>query len=146
MKNNFFKKTLSVILCTVSVAAMILSSTGCSKQQETNNNVAKETYETTTIGEGSHSFLFKVTGPEGSDANFEVHSDAEYVGEALIELGLIDGEPGDYGLYVKTVNGVTVDYDKDGKYWAFYVDGEYAVSGVDTTLIEDGKTYEFKAE
>ena len=68
------------------------------------------------------------------------------VGAALLSLGLIAGEDSDYGLYVKTVNGVTVDYDADGKYWAFYVDGEYAATGVDSTDITAGATYTFKAE
>lgn len=57
-----------------------------------------------------------------------------------------EGEDSEYGLYVKTVNGVTVDYDQDGKYWAFYVDGEYAATGVDSTDITAGATYTFKAE
>ena len=47
---------------------------------------------------------------------------------------------------MKTVNGITLDYDKDGKYWAFYVDGEYATSGVDSTPITDGASYALKAE
>ena len=68
------------------------------------------------------------------------------VGAALLSLGLIAGEDSEYGLYVKTVNGVTVDYDTDGKYWAFYVDGEYAATGVDSTDITAGATYTFKAE
>ena len=68
------------------------------------------------------------------------------VGAALLSLGLIAGEDSEYGLYVKTVNGVTVDYDQDGKYWAFYVDGEYAATGVDSTDITAGATYTFKAE
>ena len=68
------------------------------------------------------------------------------VGAALLSLGLIAGEDSEFGLYVKTVNGVTVDYDKDGKYWAFYVDGEYAATGVDSTDITAGATYTFKAE
>ena len=63
-----------------------------------------------------------------------------------MSLGLIAGEDSEYGLYVKTVNGVTVDYDQDGKYWAFYVDGEYAATGVDSTDITTGATYTFKAE
>ena len=61
-------------------------------------------------------------------------------------INLIAGEQGDYGLYVKTVNGITVDFDKDGKYWAFYVGGEYAMSGVDSTEITAGSTYAFKVE
>ena len=75
-----------------------------------------------------------------------ITSDAETVGQALLDEELIAGEDSQYGLYVKTVNGLTLDYDKDGAYWAFYVNGEYATSGVDSTEIEDGQTYSFRAE
>ena len=64
----------------------------------------------------------------------------------MTELGLISGEESEFGLYVKTVSGVTVDYDKDGAYWAFYVDGDYATTGVDGTEITAGATYSFKVE
>ena len=59
---------------------------------------------------------------------------------------MIEGEDGPYGLYVKTVNGITADYDKDGLYWAFYVDDAYAISGVDKTAIAEGGHYAFKGE
>ena len=61
------------------------------------------------------------------------------MGDALTELGLIEGEDSEYGLYVKTVNGITADYDTDGHYWAFYVDGEYAQTGVDATRSPPGQ-------
>ena len=77
---------------------------------------------------------------------YSVSTDKTTVGEALLELGLISGDMGDYGIYVKTVDGVTADYDTNGTYWAFYVDGAYAMSGVDTTEIEEGKIYCFKVE
>ena len=48
--------------------------------------------------------------------------------------------------YVKKVNGITADYDADQTYWAFYVNGEYATAGVDSTTIEEGATYSFKVE
>ena len=44
------------------------------------------------------------------------------------------------------VNGETADYDTAGSYWAFYIDGEYAMAGVDYTAPEAGKTYAFKVE
>ena len=52
---------------------------------------------------------------------------------------------------VADINGdkkpdVNIDYDKDGKYWAFYVNGAYATKGVDSTDIEAGATYSFKVE
>ena len=83
---------------------------------------------------------------EGNETAFEIHTDKETVGEALLELGLIAGDESEYGLYVKTVNGITADYDKDGVYWAFYVNGEYAQTGVDSTSITEGDSYSFKVE
>ena len=56
-------------------------------------------------------------------------------------MRIITGEMGPYGMYIKTVNGILADYDVDQTYWAFYVDGEYALSGVDTTPIEAGRVY-----
>ena len=55
----------------------------------------------------------------------------------------IIGEQGDYGLYVKTVNGITADYDKDGTYWAFSVNGELSQKGVDQTYVKNGDIYTF---
>ena len=57
-------------------------------------------------------------------STLEIHTDQETVGAALLELGLIAGEESEYGLFIKTVNGLTADYDTDGVYWAFYIDGE----------------------
>ncbi len=83
---------------------------------------------------------------DGNETSFEIHTDQETVGEALAELGVIEGEESEYGLFVQTVNGITADFEKDGKYWAFYINGEYAESGVDATPITEGESYSFKME
>ena len=59
-----------------------------------------------------------------------------------VSYALIDGDESEYGLYVKKVNGITADYEKDKSYWAFYKDGEYMQTGVDSTEIADGEHYE----
>ncbi|NBI58393.1 DUF4430 domain-containing protein [Lachnospiraceae bacterium] len=102
--------------------------------------------EGNVLGEGETQFPFTVVDQEGEETLFEIHTDKETVGEALQDVGLIEGEEGEYGLFVKTVNGITADYDKDGVYWAFYVNGEYAAEGVDSTKITEGDTYAFKVE
>ncbi|MGN0245506.1 MAG: DUF4430 domain-containing protein [Lachnospiraceae bacterium] len=102
--------------------------------------------DVTVLGEGQTVFTFNVTDADGNETNFEIHTDKETVGEALLELDLIAGEDSEYGLYVKTVNGITADYDKDQTYWAFYVNGEYAQTGVDSTNVTAGDTYSFKVE
>ena len=67
-------------------------------------------------------------------------------GGVWADQGVIAGENSSYGLYVKTVNGITLDYDTDGMYWAFYINGEYAQTGVDATGVENGAVYAFRAE
>lgn len=99
-----------------------------------------------TLGEGATQFTFTVVDADGTETTATVNTDAKTLGEALLDLGVIAGDDGDYGLYVKTVNGQTLDYDKDGVYWALYVGDQYATTGVDSTELEPGATYSFKAE
>lgn len=143
MQKTRFTKALSVIVCVVLTAAMALLASGCNDNQTPT--------ETPLViggvkGEGETIFPFEVTKPDGTKVSYEVHTDKNTVGEALLDAGLIAGEDGAYGLYVKTVDGVTLDYDKDGMYWSFYINGEYAMSGVDTTDITADTVYAFKVE
>jgi len=140
------KKITSLFLCMMLIVAMALTA-GCGETKKDNNVSAGGTLqEYTVLGEGETSFRFTVVDKEGKESFFEIQTDKTTVGDALLELGLIDGEEGAYGLYVKTVNGITADYDVDRTYWAFYVNGEYAMSGVDSTNIESDAVYSFKVE
>lgn len=152
------------LVLTVLLAAAALS--GCDKQEKTKQTdaavqttvaavqtTAEAAPETTTaapdgrieLGEGAYTFYLDVTKSDGTTSSYVVHSDDQYVGEPLTELGLIAGEESQYGLYVTTVDGETLDYNTDGMYWAFYVDGAYASTGVDTTPITEGATYALTA-
>lgn len=149
MNKKRMNKALSCILCTVLIVAMALFTTGC-KGNENNNAVQERAAAVmengAVLGEGSHEFDFTVVDAEGNEITAEIHTDKTTVGEALLELELIAGEDSEYGLYVKTVNGITADFDVDGTYWAFYIDGEYAMTGVDATDITDGSSYALKVE
>lgn len=159
MKKTKITKILSLVLSFVLIAVIALIMSGCgdktiktSSDSNKTSVITPDNAEKTDadgnilIGEGENSFIFKVTDHDGKETSFLVSTDKTVVGEALLDLGLINGENGEYGLYVKVVNGTELDYETHGKYWAFYVNGEYAMSGVDTTDIENGATYEFKAE
>lgn len=104
------------------------------------------TQEATLLGQGQTYFYFTVVDQDQNETYFEIHTDKTTVGEALKELNLISGEEGPYGLNVKTVNQITVDYDKDKLYWAFYIDGNYAPTGVDDTDIMAGSQYTLKVQ
>ena len=153
MKMTRTKKALSFILCIVFIAAIALFTTACNDNKTNDTTTSTEGAVSTTeapkatvLGKGETKFNFTVVDLEGKESVFEINTDKKIVGEALLDLELIAGDESEYGLYVKTVNGTTLDFDKDGAYWAFYIEGEYATSGVDTTDIVPGTSYAFKAE
>ena len=93
-----------------------------------------------TYGQGETEFVL-VVDYLNETAIVIVKTDAATVGEALQELNIVAGEQSEWGLYVKTVNGITADYNVDGSYWAFYIDGEYATTGLDATEINPESVY-----
>ena len=112
------------------------------------NEISKLRKGTPLVIDYKNSNRYRVVAvePDGSKTAYAVSTDETTVGAALLALELIAGDEGEFGLYVKTVDGETHVYEDDGKYWAFYVNGEYAVTGVDMTDIEAGASYELRAE
>lgn len=144
MTTKNFRKPLSLVLCIVLITAMALTAIGCN-----DNKTAYDTITVTdgaTVGEGAKEFPLEIADGEGKATNVVVKTDKKTVGEALLDLKLIAGDFEQYGLYVKCVNGIVADYDTNGTYWAFYINGEYAMSGVDTTDIVAGDSYALKVE
>ena len=137
MMNNSLKKLLSMILCVVLVAAMALFATGCME-----NGKPEEPKDAAE----SVSFTVIVVDLEGKETTYEITTTEATVGAALMAEELLAGEDGPYGLYIKEVAGIPLDWDTDGKYWAVYVDGEYALSGVDSLAVTEGTVYTFKPE
>lgn len=146
MKMHSMKKLLWLIACIVLIAAIALCTTGCSNSETTEETPDIAQLPAQTIGEGNTVFYFVAVDLEGGMTKFEVHTNETKVGAALMELGLISGDAGPYGLYVKTVNGVTVDWETDGKYWALYIGEEYGLTGVDQVDIVADTVYTFRPE
>lgn len=156
------KKTLKSALVVLSCFAMLVCASGCSNDSnaETSSDTSSSTvtsavsateksslWETaiyasdTKLGEGNTTVEVEVEA-DTTAITFTVNTDKEILGDALAEHNLIAGEEGEYGLYVKEVNGIKADYDTDKAYWAFYKDGEYMSTGIDQTKISDGEHYE----
>ena len=137
------KKIISMLLC----LTLVLSLGSLAFAQET-EQLWDENHETILLengavyGEGEKTLSFAVDCLHETAA-VTVKTDAATVGEALTELSIIAGEDSEWGLYVKTINGITANYDEDGTYWAFYIDGEYAMTGVDATEIAEDTVYSF---
>ena len=141
------KKTITKLLALALAVLMTLSLAACgAKDSGAADKVTLPVADGAVIGQGATAVTVEVTGADGKTVKFTVNTDEETLGAALLKLGIVAGDDSEYGLYVKTVNGETADYDTDGSYWAFYIDGEYAMVGVDYTAPEAGKTYAFKVE
>ena len=88
---------------------------------------------------GEKSFTLTVVHKDGTEKVFALTSAEEFLGDALVAEGIIV-ESDSPGLY-NTVDGETTDYSKDQSYWGFFIDGEYAMEGMNTTPITEGSQY-----
>ena len=90
---------------------------------------------------GTKSVEVIVVHADKSESRFHYETDAAYLGPVLLESGLVKGEMGAYGLYIKEVDGEVADYATNGAYWALFEGEEYATQGIDTTVLEDGDQF-----
>lgn len=129
---------------TVSIALLIIclfSFVACKESVDATGLWENATYlQDTEFGEGAKTVKVEVKVEEQM-VTFTIKTDKKTVGEALIENKLISGDEGAYGLYVKKVNGIVADYDVNQSYWAFYINGEMAMTGVDMTDIDETAIY-----
>lgn len=98
--------------------------------------------EDAEVGEGAITVKVEVAAEEKS-VTITVHTDKDNLGAALLDNSLVSGDESEYGLYIKFVIGMEADYDKDGTYWSLSKNGEYLMTGADSTPIADGEHYEF---
>ena len=146
MKTTNVNRLLSFIVCIVLIAAAALFTSGCTdSRNQTPEPMSQNVQETELkiLGEGKTMFYFTVVDGEKNETKFEIHTDKTTVGDALLELGLVEGEDSDFGLYVKKVNGIP---ESDGAYWMIYENDTMAPTGVSQLEIKNGESYSLKLE
>ncbi len=131
------------LLASFIVLVMIFTLGACG---ETQKDVITTTEPISVEAQDGKTFTFEVIDGNGNKTQLPIMTDVKMLGDALQKLGYIKGEEGPYGLYIKEVNGITADYDTDSTYWAFYINGEMSMKGVDQTEIVDGDVYSLRVE
>lgn len=127
------KKLLSAASLLVLMAVMALSVISCDIKKEEAETPADPVEVTITV---------EITDDTGKMTPYVIKTEQTSLRGALEQENLIEGEEGQYGLYIKKVCGITADYDVDGAYWALYKNGEYLTSSVDDEKLEDGAVYQ----
>ncbi len=92
---------------------------------------------------GAKAITIEVINSADESTLYELNTDAEFLRQAMDEAeGLTyDGEEGEYGIMISTVNGEVADYNVNGAYWGFYVNGAYCNYGIDTQPVLDGDAF-----
>ena len=90
---------------------------------------------------GQKTINVTVVHKDGSENDFTVGTDEEYLRRALEQIDLIDGEESQYGLFIQTVDGETAD-ESNQEWWCVTKGGEMCSYGVDEQPIADGESYE----
>ena len=130
------KRLLALLL----VLLLAFSLAACGKDDDSDTATTVYT-EDSEIGQGDTTYYLRIVADD-MDITLTVHTGEKNLGKSLREIGVVAGEESEYGLYIKTVNGVRADFAKDNAYWTFLIDGEMSMAGVDDVDIEEGKTYE----
>ena len=137
------KTTLRILSLFLAALILVLAITGCSKEFDpTDFWEISSIREDTTFGEGEHTLSITVTMGEKSIL-LTIHTDAATVKDALDEHELIHGEQQAIGYMMTTLIGISAEYALDGSYWAFLQNGDYMMSGIDTTPVNSDAAYEF---
>lgn len=71
----------------------------------------------------------------------KIKTDAEFLGQALLDNNIIEGTSNEFGMYITAVDGRAAD-DANQEWWCITKGGEMVMTGVDQTPIEDGDSYE----
>ena len=124
------KKGLTLTLSLLPVLSLCLALGGCFKPADYDTPVA---------------FTVVVVHLDGTEKTFEYETTKATLGDALLEKGLIDGHMDTYGLTITTVDGVYYDWNTSGVYWSLLINGEYAMTGADSTIVEEGTIYSLVA-
>ena len=82
----------------------------------------------------------------GSETVYEVKTSASHLIEVMDDLKAsadfdYEGNKGDYGFFITSVNGIAADYETDQAYWAIYVNGEYGSYAADAQPVNDGDLF-----
>lgn len=125
MKN---KKRIISLIALVAVVSVIFAGCTLFKPQGT---------------EGSKTFSVTIVHKDGSQRDENITSTRVYLAEALRDEGIIGDEGIKTGMYL-TIDGETANWDPDQAYWGIYVNGEYALYGLNDIPIEDGASYKLE--
>ena len=91
--------------------------------------------------QGDKNITVIVVHSDGSEKEFPHSTDQEFLGRAIVEMGLVEDNQDQYGLFILEVDGEVASWEENQAYWSVYEGDEPAVTGADQIPIADGGVY-----
>lgn len=91
--------------------------------------------------EGAKTIVVKVVHGDQSSKEFEYKTDAAYLIDVIKTEKLVEGDEGQYGLFITSVDGEKAD-DSKQQWWCITKGGEQVNTSADQTPIADGDVFE----
>ena len=131
---------LAAVLCFASCGK---TETGTSTEATTVADAAPATdAESAAEQEKAVNVTVIVKDKDGKATEFKIETKKTNLADALLEKALVTGDETEYGLYIKTVNGIRADYTEDKAYWAILdKDGNMLQTGASSTPVAEGDTF-----
>lgn len=89
---------------------------------------------------GSKKIGVTVVFADKTEKEYEIHTDAEYLADALLEEGVIEEKATD-GMYT-VIAGERADYTLDNSWWCVTKGGKMTSVGMNEQPIADGDSFE----
>ena len=90
--------------------------------------------------QGAKEISVTVVFADKSEKVYEIHTDAEFLADALLEEKIIEEKLSD-GLYT-VIAGERADYNLDKSWWCLTKSGEMVNVGINDTPLTDGDSFE----
>lgn len=94
-----------------------------------------------SVSEGAKQIKVTVVHGDETENVFEYDTDAEYLGEVLKSEKLVDGEDGEFGMFITTADCEQAD-DSKQQWWCITKAGEQVNTSADQTPVADGDEFE----
>ena len=91
--------------------------------------------------DGSKKYTLEVILADGTSTTYELKTEEDYLGQALLNESLITGDNGEYGLFITSVTGIKAN-SANQEWWCLTVNHEEWMYGIDQTPVTDGGHYE----
>ena len=93
--------------------------------------------------QGDKNITVTVVFADKSEKKFKINTDAEYIGDALLEEKIVteDENKNGNGMYT-VIAGERADYTLDKSWWCLNIDGKMANVGINEQPIADGDSFE----